>query len=139
MQLLTEKGVWPQGLAIVRILTGWFIFRYSWEIFHIEELLKFLTETKWPFPVFSGYAAKLIEFVGGICLMLGLFTRYVTPPLIAVMAGVIYVMAGGNIYQGEFPFLFALLFATFFFAGPGKWSLDYWLPRWMNRKKSLTD
>lgn len=128
-KIISANPVWQNGISIVRILTGWFIFRYSWEIFHIQELLRFLEEAKMPFPVISGYAAKGVEFIGGICLMLGLFTRWITIPLIAVMIGVIVLTAHGNIYEGELCFLYILLFAIFFFEGPGKWSLDHWLGR----------
>lgn len=134
VKLFSTVGVWPNGLTLVRVITGWLIFRYSRELFHINDLLNFLTEIKFPFPVFSGYAAKIVELIGGICLILGLFTRWVTLPLMLTMAGVIYTTANGNVYEAELPFLFLLLFAVFFFGGPGKWSLDYWLEARRNSK-----
>ncbi len=70
-------------------------------------------------PVVSVYAAKGVGFVGVICLILGLFTRWVTIPLIAVIIGVIVLTAHGNIYENELCFLHRLLFAIFFFGGPG--------------------
>ena len=73
-KIFTASGVWPNGIVLIRILTGYFIFRYSLELFNIGGLLDFLKESGFPFPVFSGYAAKIIELVGGICLILGLFT-----------------------------------------------------------------
>jgi putative oxidoreductase len=136
-KLFGAGGVWNHGIVIVRVFAGWLIFRYSWELFHIHPLLDFLTKEKFPFPVFSGYAAKIIEFVGGIFLILGLFTRWITPLLMITMAGVIYTMADGNIYQAETPFLFLLLFASFFFSGPGKWSLDHWLEMRSQKKRAL--
>lgn len=135
-KLFSSTGVWPPGLALIRIITGWLIFRYSWELFHIDALLDFLKDIKFPFPVFSGYAAKLIEFAGGICLMLGLFTRWVTPLLMITMAGVIYTVHKGNIYEGEHPLLFLLLFAIFFLVGPGQWSVDHWLENKFNKGNS---
>lgn len=131
-KLLSSKPAWLPGLFFIRIILGYLILRYSFELFNIDGLLKFLTESKFPFPVFSGYAAKIIELIGGICLVLGLFVRIVTPLLFLVMWGVIYVMNGGNPLEGEFPFLFSLFFAAFFFWGAGKWSLDYLL---FDRKK----
>ncbi len=115
------------GMTLIRVFTGLFIFRYGLELFHIEALLAFLEKEGIPFPVFAGYAAKTIELIGGSCLMIGLFTRWVTLPLIVVMYGVIYATAKGSIFQGEFPFLFMLLFAVFFVQGAGKWSVDYWI------------
>jgi len=126
-KFISAEGVWDNGNTLVRIMTGFFIFRYGRELFHIKDLLDFLTQSNFPFPVFSGYAAKIIELVGGILLILGFLTRWITPLLIIVMAGVIYTTAKGDIFQGELAFLYILLFAGFFFRGPGKWSLDHWL------------
>lgn len=137
-----SKSFWANnyrelGMAIIRIFTGWFIFRYGRELFNIEELLKFLQKESFPFPVFSGYAAKIIELAGGILLAVGLFTKWVTPPLMVVMYGVIYTTAHGSIFEGEFPFLFLLLFAVFFLNGAGKWSLDYYFfERKRNKKEN---
>jgi len=136
--LFTSKGVWNNGIVLVRVLTGWLIFRYSRELFNITGLLDFLTQEKFPFPVFSGYAAKIIEMVGGIFLILGLFTRWITPLLMITMAGVIYTAADGDIYRGESPFLFLLLFAIFFLGGPGKWSLDHWLEIRRHKRKDAS-
>lgn len=128
-KVFDANRVWSNGIVVVRVLTGWLIFRYSWELFNIGGLIDFLTDVKFPFPVFSAYAAKLIELVGGIFLILGLFTKWITPLLILTMLGVIYTMHHGNFYEGEHPLLFLLLFATFFFNGPGKLSVDYWLEK----------
>jgi len=126
-KLFDSNGVWNNGIFFVRVITGLLIFRHSLELFKIEELLEFLTQTKFPFPIFSGYAAKIIEFTGGIFLTLGFFTKWITSLLAICMYGVIYTMNAGNFFDGEHPFLFMLLFALFFFNGPGKWSLDYYL------------
>ena len=115
------------GYALVRVITGWFIYRYARELFHIGDLLNFLADEKIPFPVFTGYAAKIIELTGAISLILGLGVRWVMPFLIIVMYGVIYTTAHGNFYEGEVATLYLLLFAVFFFKGAGKWSVDEWL------------
>lgn len=126
------------GMTIIRIFTGWLILRYGRELFHIHDLLHFLQEGNVPFPAFTGYAAKIIELVGGACLIIGLFTRWVTPPLMVVMCGVIYTTANGNIFDGELPFLFLLLFAVFFIQGAGEWSADHWLQRKFSKSKNHT-
>lgn len=117
------------GMTVIRIFTGWLILRYGLELFHIDDVLNLLKDANFPFPVVSGYAAKIIEFVGGICLIIGLFTRWVTLPLMVVMYGVIYTTANGNILEGQFSFLFMLLFAVFFIHGAGDWSVDGWLTK----------
>lgn len=126
-KVFTSNGTWNNGVFIIRIAVAFYIFKHSLELFDIQILIKFLTEINFPFPVFSAYTAKIIEFVGAILLAVGLFTKFITPLLITIMVGVIYTMSGGDIFNGELPFLFALHFALFFFIGPGKWSLDYLL------------
>jgi putative oxidoreductase len=133
-KILSTKGTWHIGIMVVRIMVGIYIFRYGRELFHIDELLKFLTGFGWPLPVFSGYAAKVIELVGGVMLGLGLLTRIVSVLLMIVMMGVILTMGGGDIFNAEGAALFFLLFANFCFAGPGKFSLDYLL---FDRRREL--
>lgn len=126
-KILSTKGTWHIGIMIIRVLAGIYIFRYGRELFNIDDLLKFLSDFKWPLPVFSGYAAKIIELAGGVMLGLGLFTRIVTVLLMIVMLGVIFTMGGGNPFNAEGPAVFFQLFAVFCFGGPGKYSLDYLL------------
>ena len=134
-KILSTKGNWHIGIMLVRVMLGIYIFRYGRELFHIDELLNFLKSTNWPLPVFSGYAAKIIELVGGVMLGLGLFTRIVSVLLMLVMLGVLYVSAAFDPFNGEGIGLFFLGFAHFCFAGPGKLSLDYLL---FDRKSELT-
>ena len=134
-KILSTKGAWHIGIMVVRVIVGIYIFRYGRELFHIDDLLKFLTDIKWPLPVFSGYTAKIIELCGGILLGLGLFTRIISVLLMIVMLGVIFTMGGGDPFNSEGAALFFLLFAHFCFAGPGKFSLDYLL---FDRKKEAT-
>ncbi len=137
-KLFSAKNLPVLGMTIIRLFTGYYIYRYGLELFNIDGLLDFLKKENIPFPVFTGYAAKIIEFVGGVCLIIGLFTRWVTPPLMVVMYGVIYTTAHGSIFEGEFPFLFMLLFGVFFINGAGPWSVDHWLEnRFANKEKQL--
>lgn len=124
-KILSAKGSWQPGIMLVRVMVGFYIFRYGRELFNIHDLLDFLTKSGWPLPVFSGYAAKIIELAGGVLLALGLFTRITSVLLMLVMMGVIITMNRGNILEGEHPALFFLVFALFCFNGPGKFSLDY--------------
>lgn len=134
-KLFSSKNLPGIGITIIRVFTGWFIIRYGLELFNIDGLLDFLKKENIPFPVFTGYAAKILEFVGGICLILGLFTRWVTPPLMVVMYGVIYTTAHGSIFEGELAFLFMLLFGVFWVIGAGKWSVDHWLANRVSNKE----
>jgi putative oxidoreductase len=125
-RIFTSKGVWDNGLFIVRIFTALMLFQHGKELFdskQMTDLINFLAGEKIPSPV--AYLAKITELTGCFLLVLGIFIRFITLPLIINMAGVIYTMNNGNIFDGELPFLYILLFATLFFIGPGRWSLDY--------------
>jgi putative oxidoreductase len=71
----------------------------------------------------------LIEFVGGILLLLGAFTRLAAFVMSGDMA-VAYFMAHypSSFYpivnKGDLAILFSFVFLYFVFAGPGSWSLD---------------
>ena len=75
--------------------------------------------------------AGIIELVGGVLLILGLFTRPAAFVLSGEMA-VAYFMAHapqGNFFspllnQGEGAVLYSFVFLFFAAAGPGAWSLD---------------
>ena len=73
--------------------------------------------------------AGMIEIVGGILLVLGLFTRPVAFLLAGEMA-IAYFMAHFPrsffpiLNQGELAILFCFIFLYLVFAGPGAWSLD---------------
>ena len=88
---------------------------------------------KFPIPNVLAYLAKGTEFFGGLLLALGLFTRPAAFCLATTMFVATFIANNGNFFSdAEVSFMYMLLFLTFFFAGPGKWSLDYWL---FNRSK----
>ena len=129
-KLFTSYPLWPHGIFIVRIFTGIMILPHGLELFDahsMKETLGFLNEIHFPLATPLGYLAKISEFFGGILIILGLFTRIATIPLIITMAVLIKIMGGGSIFNDTSATLFLLLFLSLFFTGPGKWSLDYLL------------
>jgi putative oxidoreductase len=75
----------------------------------------------------------IVELLGGIMLIAGLFTRYAALVLSAVMAGVIFVvhLPNGFFLPNGVEFAFALLAAnvTLLVGGPGALALDGWIVR----------
>ena len=73
--------------------------------------------------------AGTLELVGGILLMVGLFTRWTAFVMSGLMA-VAYWMAHGTdaflpiVNGGELAVLYCFVFLYLFFAGGGVWSLD---------------
>lgn len=116
------------GLAIIRIILGVFMIFHGWELFDpvkMNEYSKWMVDLKLVAPTFMPYLGKTIEFVAGIFLVVGLFTRIVVIPLAFTMAFICFVLGDGRIFMEEqYPFLFLLLSLLFFFTGGGRWSLD---------------
>ncbi len=112
----------PTGLAILRIITALLFIEHG-----TQKLFGFPPA---PFDITSlFFIAGIIEFVGGILILLGLFTRPVAFLLSGEMA-IAYFMVHVQIdffpanNQGDGAVLFCFIFLFLVFAGPGKWALD---------------
>jgi putative oxidoreductase len=117
----------PTGIAILRVITGFFMIYHGWEIFDAAKMNGYLD---WDlFKTSTGktlvYAGKAAELIGGIFLFLGLFTRIAAIILVLTMAYIAFFVGHGKVwYEDQHPFLFVLLGLVFVFTGPGAWSLD---------------
>ena len=114
----------PYVLAVLRIITALLFIAHG-----TAKLLGF-PELGFEPPLFSLFGlAGVIEIVGGVLLLLGLFTRPVAFILAGEMA-VAYFMAHApqNFFpilnQGESAVLVCFVFLYLVFAGPGAWSAD---------------
>lgn len=114
----------PKMLSVLRFITG---FLFLW---HGSQKL-------FAFPP-SGRAGEMstlimvggvLEFFGGILILIGLFTRS-TAFILSGMMAVAYWMAHGTVAflplvnKGELAVLYCFVFLYLFVAGGGEWSLD---------------
>ena len=87
--LLTPSIVYREtGLGIVRIFFGVFMIYHGWEIFDpakMGEYTKWMIDLNLPAPSFMAYLGKGSEFVAGIFILLGLFTRIAIIPIAITM------------------------------------------------------
>jgi putative oxidoreductase len=118
-------GKWaPYALAVLRIMTALLFMAHG-----TAKLLGFPDLGFSPEVLSLPWIAGAIEIVGGVLLLLGLFTRPVAFILSGEMAAA-YFMAhapqGFHPIQngGERAVLFCFVFLYFVFSGPGAWSLD---------------
>ena len=114
----------PQALAVLRIVTALlFVESGSMKLFGFP--------TAFPFPV-EGLllVAGILEFFGGLLILVGFFTRPVAFLLCGFMA-VAYFM--GHVSTGGFfptinigggAILYCFIFGYLVFAGPGAWSFN---------------
>jgi len=85
-----------------------------------------------PFPIFNAYMSATTESIGVILLTLGLFTRFISFPLMVIMVVAITTVhlvhgfsAGNNGF--EIPLYYMLFLFIFASHGAGKFSIDYFL------------
>ena len=114
----------PQALGLLRIVTALLFIEHG-----TMKLFGFPPSQMSPAFGSLFWFAGVLEVVGGILVLLGLFTRPAAFLLSGEMA-VAYFMAHAPqgffpvLNQGEAAILFCFVFLYLFVAGPGAWSLD---------------
>ena len=135
-RLLTTRVIFENWLIVIRVITGIMIAVYGLEVFNPEKMkgnAAWLTDIHFPVPVFMAYLGKITELAGGILLLAGLCTRFVSIALVINMSVITIFMGNCKIFgDAQLPFLFLLFFLSFILYGGGKWSLDN---LWFNQKK----
>ena len=126
IRMLQANAKLHPGLDVIRILVGGIIISFGLEILSSEQMngyTEWLTKVGMPLPGIMAYIGKLSELICGALLLIGLFTRLSTIPLIATMFVITFIMLDGSIKADSFYLL--LLFASFLFTGGGKLSVDF--------------
>jgi putative oxidoreductase len=127
MNLDALGAAWaPRLLSVLRIMTGLLFLQHG-----TAKLLKIPV-----IPMFANLSltsppgiAGILELVGGVLMILGLFTRSTAFVLSGLMA-VAYFMAHAPrgfypiLNAGELAILYCFVFLYFAAAGPGPWSID---------------
>lgn len=129
-KLVTSRPLWENGLSFIRIGKGILIIMFGKELFDdamMNDYTKFLTDVGMPAPRLMLTIAKLTELIGGVCLVVGLFTRIVVVPLMATMLTVVWLMSDGNFFNDGTASTFFLLFLALLLLGSGTFNLDYLL------------
>lgn len=115
----------PQILSILRIMTGLLILQHGttkWLNFPASQMNNASISS-------MGGAAGILELVGGVLIVIGLFTR----PTAFILSGMtavayFYAHAPQGFYPllngGELAALYSFVFLYIAAAGPGPWSVD---------------
>lgn len=128
-KLLSTKysaGAFSAAMLILRLGVGLLMLNQGY-----TKLIKF-AEMKGTFMNFMGMGSAtslalvvFAEFFCSILIILGLFTRLATIPLIIVMSVVLIKVTHGDFFNdGQTPTLFLLAYITLLFVGPGRASVD---------------
>lgn len=138
-KLLDKPGF---GIAILRVVVGFIFFMHGLDKFNggIEVTAGFLGSLGIPAPTFMAVLLIATELIGGIMLMLGLFTRYVAvAEAIAMVVAWITVHSsnGFSSQNGGYEYVLALIGASLALVllGSGSLALDNLLsPRLTGRQ-----
>ena len=113
-----------------RVVVGWVFMWSGWgKLNNLPQMIQNFTEWGIPFPQFMTPFVSGVEFVGGLLLLLGLFTRLAATPLVVVM---IVAIVSAKLAQidsletllGFEEVAYMALFGWLAVAGPGPVSLD---------------
>ncbi|MBC7949986.1 MAG: DoxX family protein [Chitinophagaceae bacterium] len=127
--MFSAAPLWDQqGIALIRIITGFFLAYHGWELFSAEKMQGYVGWEMFkgqPLAKIMVYAGKAAELIGGLLLMIGFLTRIASVIVACTMLYISMFVGLGKIwYEDQHPFLFVLLALVFIFCGPGSWSLD---------------
>jgi putative oxidoreductase len=121
----------PQLLSILRIVAGLLFLEHGMQkLFHIPPMPAAMTAAIPPnfLPVIM--TAAVIELVGGVLIVLGLFTRitaFICSGEMAVGYWLVHFTRGGffpAVNGGDAAILFCFVFLFIAVAGPGPWALS---------------
>jgi putative oxidoreductase len=125
--ILIQKRI-ARGMAVIRILTGLLMVYHGLEVFSKETMEMYQGWDKvkaLPFGSFMVYAGKAGELITGILLTLGLFTRWASLVMAAIMFFVSFFIGSGKFwYEDQHPFLFGMMALVFAIFGSGAWAID---------------
>jgi putative oxidoreductase len=130
----------PRFLSLLRIVAGYLFMQHG-----IQKLFGALNFPGPQPPLMSQYGVGgVIEFVAGILIILGLFTRpaaFLAAGQMAVAYFQFHAPSGYPLFpvanKGEPAVLYCFLFLFYVFAGAGPWSLDAILARRREQSASM--
>jgi putative oxidoreductase len=127
-------------LLVVRLYFGWQFAQAGWGKLHrMPDVIQFFASLGIPAPAANAWFVSLLEFVGGILLMVGIGSRLLSLLSVGDML-VAYLTADRDAFFGFFthpdkfaaaaPFVFLWAWLIILIFGPGKISIDALLEKY---------
>lgn len=121
-----SAGAFNFGMLVLRVVLGLLVASHGYAKFIKFSTLKY----KFMDLMHMGSTTSLsliifAELIGGILLILGLFTRLACIPIIIGMSVIVFVASHGDIFgQGERGMMYLAATVTVLLCGPGRISVD---------------
>ncbi|HUK60073.1 MAG TPA: DoxX family protein [Stellaceae bacterium] len=124
-------AVTPLAWPIVRIAVGWNLTVHGWEKVMAGPAAIGAGFGKMGFhaPFFLAVLITCIEFVGGLCIMAGFFTRFFAAAIAIELGYITLIIFGPNGFDAskrgyEYPLMWGAIFFAIALRGGGPYSLD---------------
>ena len=136
---------WPRAIAAwlqwlpplaVRLVVGWTFLWAGWQKLQVlPRMIENFRDWGIPAPEFTTPFVSGMELVGGLCLLLGLLTRFFSVPMMIIMIVAVASAKWGDVDSlqtllGFEEASYFVMFAWLGVAGPGPVSLDHLVLRW---------
>ncbi len=123
-----------------RLVVGWVFMGTGWtKLNNLDQITEGFISWGIPFPYVMTPFVSAVEFVGGLLLLAGLFTRIAAAPLVIVMIVAVISAKWGQVDSletllGFEELAYMALFGWLAVAGPGPVSADRLLQHWRARQ-----
>ena len=130
------------GPTVARWTVGWIFVISGWGKLHnLEQVINYFGELGIPHPELQAPFASGTELVCGTLILIGLFTRVASVPLIITMLVAIMTAQKDNVHSvgdlfGLIEWCYIALLVWLGVAGPGPLSLDALLVRWATHREA---
>jgi len=129
--------------TVARLTIGFVFLQSGWgKLNNIAKVVGFFTELGIPAPAFQAHLAATAEFVCGLLILLGLFTRVATLPLIVVMTVATLTARRSDIHElsdlfATMEYLYVVILLWLGAYGAGPISLDAAFARRLDETRPL--
>ncbi len=129
-ELLVKPWTLTLPTVIARVSLGALLIHHgSNKVFGgVSGLAGHLASLGWPMATVQAYLASYTEFLGGVCLVVGLFTRLSAVFNVGLFAVIVFVFHGADTFSDKEPgLMFLVLSVIVLLLGPGRVSVDNFL------------
>lgn len=129
---MTTNNKLNSGLLLARLTLALVFIIHGWIKLHNLEGTGFaFAKLHIPLPQIMAYIVAVVQFGGGIALVIGILTRLTTSLLIITMAVAVFVanLPKGFVDGYEYPLVLLLFSLSLFLTGPGEWTIKKFLKK----------